>query len=88
MLDDVLATTFGVMWEFFCKILLLSSNVLLETDHLLHLLQRFGTSYRIILGNKVMKTKRFQDRVKCMMANRGVLEEISINVPSFPVVEG
>ena len=35
-----------------------------------------------------MKTKRFQDRVKCMMANRGVLEEISINVPSFPVVEG
>lgn len=39
-------------------------------------------------GNKDMKTKRFQDRVKCMMANRGVLEEISVNAPSFPVVEG
>ena len=50
--------------------------------------QRFGPSYRTILGNKVMKTKRFQDRVKCTMANRGVWEEISINAPSFPVVEG
>lgn len=72
----------------FCTTLLLSSNVLLETDHLLQLFQRFGTSYQTILGNKVMKTKRFQDRVKCTMANRGVWEEISINAPSFPVVEG
>ena len=34
-----------------------------------------------------MKTKKIQDRVKCM-ANRGVWQEISINAPSFPVVEG
>ena len=34
-----------------------------------------------------MKTKKFQDRVKCM-ENRGVWQEISINAPSFPVVEG
>ena len=36
----------------------------------------------------VMKTKTFQDRVKCAMANCGVWEEISMGAPSFPVVYG
>ena len=39
ILNDVLAITWGVMWALFWKTLLLSSNALLRTDHLLQLLQ-------------------------------------------------
>ena len=44
-----------------------------------------------VLTNYITKqryeNKKIQDRVKCM-ANRGVWQEISINAPSFPVVDG
>ena len=38
------------MWALFCMTLLLSFDLLLGTDHLLQLLQRYGTVYLTILG--------------------------------------
>ena len=38
------------MCALFCMTLPLSSNALLGTDHLLQLLQRYGTVYLTILG--------------------------------------
>ena len=43
------------MWEFFCQTILLhlSLNILLETDHLLRLVQRYGMSVVTrLLGNR------------------------------------
>ena len=48
------ALTCGVLWALFCKTLSLSSNALLGTDHLLQLLQRYGTVYRTILGQRMI----------------------------------
>ena len=42
------------MSALFCKTLSLSSNALLGTDHLLQLLQRYGTVYRTILGKRMI----------------------------------
>ena len=50
----VLAIACGVMWALFCKTLSLSSNALLGTDHLLQMLQRYGTVYRTILGKSMI----------------------------------
>ena len=54
ILNDVLAITWGVMRASFCMTQPLSSSALLGTDHLLQLLQRYGTVSRTILRKRMI----------------------------------
>ena len=64
------------MWALFCKTLALSSNALLGTDHLLQLLQRFGTVCRTILRKRMI-----------LISLRDSLERTILKSPIAPCLE-